>query len=161
MSFWLLIEAIINKRLLSDNCRKYNEVILKIIQSYEEDTRSCTLGDKKLKLTKDHVKVIFGISYGSVEMVKTNMKKESIALAKRIEIKEARLSTPTMKQKINQLKSSEKEQDVDDVYWLYEHTELVGVKNPNVVPRVVKCKISDLWKSLKDFEQLSQLPSDN
>lgn len=48
-------------------------------------------------------------------MVKTNMKKESIALAKRIEIKEARLSTPTMKQKIDQLKSSEKEQDVDDV----------------------------------------------
>ncbi|KAF7124339.1 hypothetical protein RHSIM_Rhsim12G0112900 [Rhododendron simsii] len=77
--------------------------------SYEEDNISFILGDKKLKLTKEHVKVIFGISCGSVEMVETNIKKESVALAKRLEIKEARLSAPAMKQKIKELKSSEKE----------------------------------------------------
>ncbi|KAG5537918.1 hypothetical protein RHGRI_025118 [Rhododendron griersonianum] len=46
------------------------------------------------------------------------------------------------------------------LYWLCEHTKLVEVKNQNAVPRVVKWKISDLRKSLKDFEQLSQLPGD-
>ncbi|KAF7144570.1 hypothetical protein RHSIM_Rhsim04G0163600 [Rhododendron simsii] len=215
-----------NKKLLSDNCRKYDEVVLKIIQSYEEDSSSFTMGDRKLKLTKEHVKVIFGISCGSAKMVETNIKKESVALAKRLGIKEARLSTPAMKQKIKELKSSKKEQDVDDVvrllylylcatlfssnqgttvkwlyvqhvedlekvkqydwieaitkyllmsihknhkelkglkgstYWLCEHTKLVDVKNPNAVPRVIKWKISDLQKSLKDFEHLSQLPGD-
>ncbi|KAG5560030.1 hypothetical protein RHGRI_003346 [Rhododendron griersonianum] len=228
--FWLLFEAVMNSKLLSDNCRKYDEVVLKIIQSYEEESRSFIVGDRQLKLTKEHVKLIFGISCGEVEMVEANVKKESVALAKRLEMKEARLSAPFMKQKIKELISSEKEQDVEDVvrllclylcvtlffsnqgttvnwsyiqhmedlervkeydwaeairkyllmsvhnnhkdlrglrgstvlllYWLCEHTKLVEVKNQNAVPRVVKWKISDLRKSLKDFEQLSQLPGD-
>ncbi|KAG5537923.1 hypothetical protein RHGRI_025123 [Rhododendron griersonianum] len=115
--FWLLFEAVMNSKLLSDNCRKYDEVVLKIIQSYEEESRSFIVGDRQLKLTKGHVKLIFGISCGEVEMVEAN-------------------------------------------YWLCEHTKLVEVKNHNAVPRVVKWKISDLRKSLKDFEQLSQLPGD-
>ncbi|KAI8562468.1 hypothetical protein RHMOL_Rhmol03G0039300 [Rhododendron molle] len=219
-----------NSKLLSDNCRKYDEAVLKIIQSYEEESKSFIVGDRQLKLTKEHVKIIFGISCGEVEMVETNVKKESVALAKRLEMKEARLSAPAMKQKIKELASSEKEQDVEDVvrllclylcvtlffsnqgttvnwsyvqhmedldkvkkydwaeairkyllmsvhnnhrelkglrgstvlllYWLCEHTKLVEVKNPNAIPRVVKWKISDLRKSLKDFERLNQLPGD-
>ncbi|KAG5564675.1 hypothetical protein RHGRI_000756 [Rhododendron griersonianum] len=113
--FWLLFEAIMNSKLLSDNCRKYDEVVLKIIQSYEEDSRSFIVGDRQLKLTKEHVKLIFGISCGEVEMVEANVKKESVALAKRLEMKEARLSAPVMKQKIKKLISSKKEQDVEDV----------------------------------------------
>lgn len=113
--FWLLFEAVMNSKLLSDNCRKYDEVVLKIIQSYEEESRSFIVGDRQLKLTKEHVKLIFGISCGEVEMVEANVKKESVALAKRLEMKEARLSAPFMKQKIKELISSEKEQDVEDV----------------------------------------------
>lgn len=113
--FWLLFEAIMNSKLLSDNCRKYDEVVLKIIQSYEEESKSFIVGDRQLKLTKEHVKLIFGISCGEVEMVETNVKKESVALAKRLGMTEARLSAPAMKQKIKELTSSEKEQDVEDV----------------------------------------------
>ncbi|KAG5545787.1 hypothetical protein RHGRI_018072 [Rhododendron griersonianum] len=113
--FWLLFEAVMNSKLLSDNCRKYDEVVLKIIQSYEEESRSFIVGDRQLKLTKEHVKLIFGISCGEVEMVEANVKKESVALAKRLEMKEARLSAPFMKQKIKELISSEKEHDVEDV----------------------------------------------
>ncbi|KAG5558172.1 hypothetical protein RHGRI_008183 [Rhododendron griersonianum] len=115
MPFWLLFEAVMNSKLLSDNCRKYDEVVLKIIQSYEEESRSFIVGDRQLKLTKEHVKLIFGISCGEVEMVEANVKKESVAFAKRLEMKEARLSAPFMKQKIKELISSEKEQDVEDV----------------------------------------------
>ncbi|KAF7140533.1 hypothetical protein RHSIM_Rhsim06G0146100 [Rhododendron simsii] len=228
--FWLLFEAIMNSKLLSDNCRKYDEVVLRIIQSYEEESRSFIVGDRQLKLTKEHVKLIFGISCGEVEMMETNVKKESVALAKRLKIKEPRLSAPAMKRKIKELTKSEKEQDVEDVvrllclylcvtlffsnkgttvnwsyvqhmedlekvkqydwaeairkyllvsvhnnhkklnglkgstvlllYWLCEYTKLIEVKNPNAIPRVVKWKISDLRKSLKDYEQLSQLPGD-
>ncbi|KAF7113249.1 hypothetical protein RHSIM_RhsimUnG0145500 [Rhododendron simsii] len=228
--FWLLFEAILNRKLLSDNCRKYDEVVLRIIQSYDEQSRSFIVGDRQLKLTKEHVKLIFGISCGEVEMLETNVKKESVALAKRLEIKEPRLSAPAMKQKIKELTSRKKEQHVDDVvrllclylcvtlffsnkgttvnwsyvqhmedlekvkqydwaeairkyllmsvhnnhkdlnglkgstvlllYWLCEYTKLIEVKNLNAIPRVVKWKISDLRKSLKDYEQLSQLPHD-
>ncbi|KAF7124920.1 hypothetical protein RHSIM_Rhsim12G0117400 [Rhododendron simsii] len=113
--FWLLFEAIMNRKLLSDNCRKYDEVVLRIIQSYEEESRSFIVGDRQLKLTMEHVKLIFGISCGEVQMMETNAKKESVTLAKRLKIKEPRLSAPAMKQKIKELTSTEKEQDVEDV----------------------------------------------
>lgn len=45
-------------------------------------------------------------------------------------------------------------------YFLCEHTKLVEVKREDAVPRLLKWKISDLRKSLKDFEQLSQIPLD-
>ncbi|KAG5524299.1 hypothetical protein RHGRI_031089 [Rhododendron griersonianum] len=113
--FWLLIEAIVSKKLVSDHCRKFDEVVLKVIKSYDERTQSFRLGDKKVKLKDNHVKLIFGISCGKVEMTETSISKENTALAKRLGIKEARLTTTTMKEKIKELKSSNKPEDIADV----------------------------------------------
>ncbi|KAG5553486.1 hypothetical protein RHGRI_011384 [Rhododendron griersonianum] len=113
--FWLLIEAIVSKKLVSDHCRKFDEVVVKVIKSYDERTQSFRLGDKKVKLKDNHVKLIFGISCGKEEMTETSISKEDTALAKRLGIKEARLTTTTMKEKIKELKSSNKPEDIDDV----------------------------------------------
>ncbi|KAH7836529.1 hypothetical protein Vadar_002465 [Vaccinium darrowii] len=113
--FWLLFDAIISKKLQSDQCRKFDEVVLKIVQSYEEDTEAFTVGSKNIKFTNDHVRLVFGISCGNKEMTETKIKKESIALAKRLEIKESRLSTTTIERKIKELQKSMKQQDIDDV----------------------------------------------
>ncbi|KAH7833202.1 hypothetical protein Vadar_004062 [Vaccinium darrowii] len=228
--FWLLFDAIISKKLQSDQCRKYDEVVLKIVQSYEEDTEAFTVGSKNIKFTSDHVRLVFGICCGNKEMTETKIKKESTALAKRLEIKESRLSTTTIERKIKELQKSMKQEDIDDVvrllclylcvmllfsnkansvnwsyvhymedlekvkeydwasavskyllesihknhrdisqlkgssilllYFLCEHTNLVEVKTANGVPRLLKWKISDLRKSLKDFTHLSQLADD-
>ncbi|KAH7850965.1 hypothetical protein Vadar_005308 [Vaccinium darrowii] len=230
MPFWLLFEAIIKKKLQSDQCRKFDEVVLKIVQSYQEDTKAFRIGGKSIRLTKNHVRLIFGISCGNKEMVKMKINKEATGLAKRLDIKESRLSTTTIEKKIRDLKNSEEQQDIDDVarllclylcvmllfsnkatsvnwlyvhymedlekvkeydwaaavlkyllnsiqrnhrdikqlkgssilllYFLCEHTKLVEVKGEDAVQRLLKWKISDLRKSLKDFEQLSQIPLD-
>ncbi|KAH7861644.1 hypothetical protein Vadar_028840 [Vaccinium darrowii] len=57
---------------------------------------------------------------------------------------------------ISQLKGS----SILLLYFLCEHTNLVEVKTANRVPRLLKWKISDLRKSLKDFTHLSQLADD-
>ncbi|KAG5551177.1 hypothetical protein RHGRI_009569 [Rhododendron griersonianum] len=113
--FWLLIEAIVSKKLVSDHCRKFDEVVLKVIKSYDERTQKFRLGDKKVKLKDNHVKLIFGISCGKEEMTETSISKENTALAKRLGIKEARLTTTTMKEKIKELKSINKPEDIADV----------------------------------------------
>ncbi|KAG5533993.1 hypothetical protein RHGRI_028000 [Rhododendron griersonianum] len=113
--FWLLIEAIVSKKLVSDHCRKFDEVVVKVIKSYDERTQSFRLGDKKVKLKDNHVKLIFEISCGKEEMTETSISKEDTALAKRLGIKKARLTTTTMKEKIKELKSSNKPEDIDDV----------------------------------------------
>ncbi|KAF7134461.1 hypothetical protein RHSIM_Rhsim08G0172300 [Rhododendron simsii] len=98
--------------------RKFDEVIVKVIKSYDERTKSFRLGDKKVKLKDNHVKLIFGISCGNKEMAETDISKEDTALAKRC-IKEPRLTTTTMKEKIKELKSSNKPEDIEDVVRLF------------------------------------------
>ncbi|KAF7140289.1 hypothetical protein RHSIM_Rhsim06G0095000 [Rhododendron simsii] len=71
--------------------QKFNEVVVKVIKSYDERTKSFRLDDKKVKLKDNHVKLIFEISCRNDEMAKTSISKEDIALAKRLGIKEARL----------------------------------------------------------------------
>ncbi|KAI8556032.1 hypothetical protein RHMOL_Rhmol05G0221400 [Rhododendron molle] len=48
-------------------------------------------------------------------MAETSISKEDTALSKRLGIKEPRLTTTTMKEKIKELKSSNKPEDIDDV----------------------------------------------
>ncbi|XP_058198462.1 uncharacterized protein LOC131313984 [Rhododendron vialii] len=117
--FWLLIEAIVSKKLVSNHCRKFDEVVVKVIKSYDERTKSFRLGDKKVKLKDNNVKLILGICCGNEEMVETNISKGDTALAKRLCIKEPRLTTTTMKEKIKELKSSNKPEDIEDVVRLF------------------------------------------
>ncbi|KAH7839948.1 hypothetical protein Vadar_010570 [Vaccinium darrowii] len=185
--FWLLFDAIISKKLQSDQCRKFDEVVLKIVQSYEEDTEAFTVGSKNIKFTSDHVRLVFGICCGNKEMTETKIKKESTALAKRLEIKNqansvnwsyvhymedlekvkeydwaSAISKDLLEsihknhRDISQLKGS----SILLLYFVCEHTNLVEVNTANGVPRLLKWKISDLRKSLKDFTHLSQLADD-
>ncbi|KAI8548793.1 hypothetical protein RHMOL_Rhmol07G0301600 [Rhododendron molle] len=71
--------------------QKFDEVVVKVIKSYDERTKSFTLGDKKVKLKDNHMKLIFGISYGIEEMTETSISKEDTALAKRLGLKEPSL----------------------------------------------------------------------
>ncbi|KAF7150862.1 hypothetical protein RHSIM_Rhsim02G0050500 [Rhododendron simsii] len=117
--FWLLIESIVNKKLVSEHCRKFDEVVVKVVKSYDERTKSFRLGDKKVKLEDNHVKLIFGICCGSEEMTETNISKGDTALAKRLCIKEPRLTTTTIKEKIKELKGSNKPEHIEDVVRLF------------------------------------------
>ncbi|XP_058181241.1 uncharacterized protein LOC131299680 [Rhododendron vialii] len=117
--FWLLIEAIVSKKLVSNHCRKFDEVVVKVIKSYDERTKIFRLGDKKMKLKDNHVKLILGICCGNEEMVETTISKGDTALAKRLCIKEPRLTTTTMKEKIKELKSSNKPEDIEDIVRLF------------------------------------------
>ncbi|KAI8572522.1 hypothetical protein RHMOL_Rhmol01G0205900 [Rhododendron molle] len=113
--FWLLIQAIVDGKLVSDRCRKFDGVVVKVIKSYQEGTRSFRLGNRNVELTRDDIKLIFGISCGDEDIVDRNMKKEDTELAQRLQIKEARLSTTRIRQKIKELESSKEQQDIDDV----------------------------------------------
>lgn len=174
--FWLLFEAIIKKKLQSDQCRKYDEVVLKIVQSYQEDTKAFRIGGKNIRLTKNHVRLIFGISCGN-KMVEMKINKEATKLAKRLDIKESRLSTTTIEKKIRDLKNSEEQQDIDDVArllclylcvmlffsnkatsvnWLYVHymEDLEKVKEYDWAAAVLKYLLNSIHSNHKDIKQL-------
>ncbi|KAI8567564.1 hypothetical protein RHMOL_Rhmol02G0131700 [Rhododendron molle] len=85
--FWHLINAFIEKKVKSDHCRKFDEVVAKIVESYDGNKRTFRLGNKHVKLEREDVKLIFGISCGNEEINQGYCKKEDVQLAAKWKIK--------------------------------------------------------------------------
>ncbi|KAF7151694.1 hypothetical protein RHSIM_Rhsim02G0117900 [Rhododendron simsii] len=115
ISFWHLINAFIEEKVKSDHCRKFDEVVVKIIESYDANIRTFRLGNKHVKLEREDVKLIFGISCRNEEINQGYCKKEDVQLAVKWKIKGIRLDTSIIKNLLQEKQSSKLEEDVDDI----------------------------------------------
>ncbi|KAG5561405.1 hypothetical protein RHGRI_004439 [Rhododendron griersonianum] len=113
--FWHLINAFIEEKVKSDHCRKFDEVVVKIVESYDANTRTFRLGNKHVKLEREDVKLIFGISCGNEEINQGNCKKEDVQLAVKWKIKGTRLDTSTIKKLLTEKQNSKLAEDMDDI----------------------------------------------
>ncbi|KAG5541015.1 hypothetical protein RHGRI_021039 [Rhododendron griersonianum] len=113
--FWHLINAFIVEKVKSDHCRKFDEVVVKIVESYDANTRTFRLGNKHVKLEREDVKLIFGITCGNEEINQGYCKKEDVQLAVKWKIKGNRLDTSTIKKLLTEKQNSKLEEDMDDI----------------------------------------------
>lgn len=95
--FWLLIDAILEKKLVSTQCRKCDKVVAQIIESYDSESRSFCFGGKKLEMTRDDVKLILGITCGDREIPEIAWKKGDVELSRKWKVEDNRLSITIMK----------------------------------------------------------------
>ncbi|KAF7136450.1 hypothetical protein RHSIM_Rhsim08G0151400 [Rhododendron simsii] len=113
--FWHLINAFIEEKVKSEHCRKFDEVVVKIVKSYDANTRTFTLGNKHVKLEREDVKLIFGITCGNEEIDQGYCKKEDVQLVVKWKIKEKRLDTSIIKKLLKEKQNSKLEEDMDDI----------------------------------------------
>ncbi|KAI8554873.1 hypothetical protein RHMOL_Rhmol05G0130700 [Rhododendron molle] len=113
--FWHLINAFIEEKVKSDHCRKFDEVVVKIVKSYDANTKTFRLGNKHVKLEREDVKLIFGISCGNEEINQGYCKKEDVQLAVKWKIKGKRLDTSIIKKLLKEKQNSKLEEDMDDI----------------------------------------------
>ncbi|KAF7112609.1 hypothetical protein RHSIM_RhsimUnG0211900 [Rhododendron simsii] len=113
--FWHLINAFIEEKVKSDHCRKFDEVVVKIVESYDAEARTFRLGNKHVKLEREDVKLIFGISCGNEEINQGYCKKEDVQLAVKWKIKGKRLDTSIIKNLLKEKQNSKLEEDADDI----------------------------------------------
>ncbi|KAI8546097.1 hypothetical protein RHMOL_Rhmol07G0089700 [Rhododendron molle] len=113
--FWHLINAFIEEKVKSDHCRKFDEVVAKIVESYDANTRTFRLGNKHVKLEREDVKLIFGISCGNEEINQGYCKKEDVQLAAKWKIKGKKLDTSIIKKLLTEKQDSRLEDDMDDI----------------------------------------------
>ncbi|XP_058203886.1 intracellular protein transport protein USO1-like isoform X2 [Rhododendron vialii] len=113
--FWHLINAFIEEKVKSEHCRKFDEVVVKIVELYDANTRTFTLGNKHVKLEREDVKLIFGISCGNEEINQGYCKKEDVQLAVKWKIKQKRLDTSIIKKLLKEKQNNKLEEDMDDV----------------------------------------------
>ena len=66
--FWMMFDALINKKIELSSCMKYDDVIAKIIETFNPASNCFKIGPKSVKLSTHDIKLIFGIDCGSVPM---------------------------------------------------------------------------------------------
>ncbi|GMP31297.1 hypothetical protein CsSME_00005572 [Camellia sinensis var. sinensis] len=95
--FWALFDAILQNKLNYKQCRKYDDIALKIIQTYQPGSSgSFQLGPETVKLTTEDIKSIFGISCGDELIYLGYGNKSRSSFLTRRSIQTERLSSTTI-----------------------------------------------------------------
>ncbi|CAL5325152.1 unnamed protein product [Camellia sinensis] len=94
---------------------KYDDVVAKILQTYQMDGETFKKSAKKLKLKSNDFKLIFGITYGQKKMNLSYGRKNEIDMVKRREITESRMTRTSITKLITQLLESNNNEDIENV----------------------------------------------
>ncbi|KAG5553293.1 hypothetical protein RHGRI_011228 [Rhododendron griersonianum] len=112
--FWMLIDAIKKGKLAEKACMKHDKPILSIIENYDTNDSKFLIGGKKVAITRNDIKLIFGIAYGNKPIGDLNKKKSDVAFATRKGIQEARIGSKKMKDMINEILQKREESITDE-----------------------------------------------
>ncbi|KAI8562845.1 hypothetical protein RHMOL_Rhmol03G0067100 [Rhododendron molle] len=112
--FWMLIDAIRKGKLVEKACMKHDKPILSIIENYDTNDSKFLIGGKKIAITRNDIKLIFGIACGNKPIGDLNKKKSDIVFATRRGIKEARIGSKKMKDMINEILQKREESMTDE-----------------------------------------------
>ncbi|KAI8548328.1 hypothetical protein RHMOL_Rhmol07G0266100 [Rhododendron molle] len=153
--FWLIIDAIISQKLDADKCIKSDTVLTKLLAAYNPKTDCFTIAGKNVKLTANHIKLIFGISCGTERFAAKLKTRDQVAFAKRHNIQQ-RLTTKAISDMLKELAQENKTniEDVQDVARLVCMFLIVKLFFPT-------SGITVSWKHVDAMEDLTQMKSYN
>ncbi|XP_058222881.1 uncharacterized protein LOC131332599 [Rhododendron vialii] len=136
---WLIIDAIISRTLNADKCIKSEKVFTKLVVAYNPKTDYFTIVGKNVKLTANHVKLIFGISCGTEPFAAKLKTREQVAFAKRHNIQQ-RLTTKAISDMLKELAQENKTniEDVQDVAPEIHYELVESIKKSQHSPKDVK-----------------------
>ncbi|KAI8552228.1 hypothetical protein RHMOL_Rhmol06G0250100 [Rhododendron molle] len=139
----------------ADKCIKSDTVLTKLLAAYNPKTDCFTIAGKNVKLTANHVKLIFGISCGTERFVAKLKTRDQVAFAKRHNIQQ-RLTTKAISDMLKELAQENKTniEDVQDVARLVCMFLIVKLFFPT-------SGITVSWKHVDAMEDLTQMKSYN
>ncbi|KAI8556409.1 hypothetical protein RHMOL_Rhmol05G0250700 [Rhododendron molle] len=184
--FWMLIDAIRKGKLVEKACMKHDKPILSIIENYDTNDSKFLIGGKKVAITRNDIKLIFGIACGNKPIGDLNKKKSDVAFATRRGIQEARIGVTIAwtyvhcMEKIEEIKDYDWAQSIAEtlntsmhkfhdkprdatgcvvalMYWICEHTDLIARPKNEAIPRLLNWNTFDLKKRFDDLEDLSNV----
>ncbi|KAI8560206.1 hypothetical protein RHMOL_Rhmol04G0238000 [Rhododendron molle] len=169
--FWKIFQSIIENKLTSAHCRKSDKMIIKIINAYDSDTGGFKLGGKTIRITRDDIFNIFGISGGSEKFSFKYGSRDGIEMARRGSIEAERLSSSSLKELVKKYAVRNNKAGRQDfvrllcayllhslffpagttVKWLCEHTNLVKPLHPEESLGIIKWRTMDLVKAFREI----------
>ncbi|CAL5350129.1 unnamed protein product [Camellia sinensis] len=113
--FSLLVDTLSENKVKRRDSIKYDDVVAKILQTYQMDGTTFEIAGKKLKLKRNDFKLIFGIACGQKKMNLAYGRKNEVAMVQRRKITESRMTSASIQNLITKLLRSNNNEDVEDV----------------------------------------------
>ncbi|CAL5396034.1 unnamed protein product [Camellia sinensis] len=113
--FSLLVDTLSENKVKRRDSIKYNDVVAKILQTYQMDGTTFEIAGKKLELKINDFKLIFGIACGQKKMSLAYGRKNEVAMVQRRKITESRMTSASIQKLITKLLRSSNNEDVEDV----------------------------------------------
>ncbi|CAL5384413.1 unnamed protein product [Camellia sinensis] len=119
-AFWPLFDSLISNEIDFNHCMKYDDVIVRIVQTFKQSSGRFYIGDKNIQSFRSDVSLIFGVDYGTKSIDLSYGAKPTTGIIHRM---------------------------CKD-YWLCEHATILQSRNPNAIPRCVKWDLTALHSNM-------------
>ncbi|CAL5424433.1 unnamed protein product [Camellia sinensis] len=113
--FSILVDTLSENKVKRRDSIKYNDVVGKILQTYQMDGATFEIAGKKMKLKRNNFKLIFGIACGQKKMNLAYGRKNEVAMVQRRKITKSRMTSTSIQKLITKLLRSNNNEDVENV----------------------------------------------
>ncbi|CAL5338776.1 unnamed protein product [Camellia sinensis] len=150
--FSLLVDTLSENKVKRRDSIKYDDVVAKILQTYQMDGTTFEIVGKKLKLKRNYFKLIFGIACGQKKMNLAYGRKNEVAMVQRRKITESRMTSISIQKLIMKLLRSNNNEDVEDVVGLVCLLVCLLLLYPGTGTTIV-------WGFMKYLENIDEMKS--
>ncbi|KAH7846968.1 hypothetical protein Vadar_020211 [Vaccinium darrowii] len=149
--FWLLIQAIRNGTLDPEKCPvRTDEVVAKLIATYNPSNNNLRLGRKDVNLTTTEVKLVFGLTGGTRPFEVKMKKRNEVLFAKRNNISKGRLTSKAIGEMLQSYVQQDEAVKIEDTVRLVCMYLIVKLFFPT-------SGISISWKHVHVLENINQI----
>ncbi|KAH7842967.1 hypothetical protein Vadar_011162 [Vaccinium darrowii] len=113
--FWGIFEAVMENKFTIPQCRKSDKLIIEIIETYDPTKDKFRLGKTYMEVTREDMERVFGVKCGNEFVSLRAGCKESIKFVTRRGITEAKWTTKSVKQLLEQYVKSDEQGYIEDV----------------------------------------------
>ncbi|KAL7236198.1 hypothetical protein ACSBR1_019454 [Camellia fascicularis] len=113
--FWPLFHCLISNELDLNHCMKYDDVIVRIVQTFKQSSGRFYIGDKNIQIFRSDVSLIFGVDCGTKAMDLSYGAKPTTGIIHRMCKDVSRLSVAKLREILSQALKGTKKHDNEEV----------------------------------------------
>ncbi|CAL5433957.1 unnamed protein product [Camellia sinensis] len=113
--FWPLFDSLISNEIDLNHCMKYDDVIVRIVQTFKQSSGRFYIGDKNIQIFRSDVSLIFGVDCGTKSMDLSYGAKPTTGIIHRMCKDVSRLSAAKIREILREALKGTKKHDDEEV----------------------------------------------
>ncbi|THG03397.1 hypothetical protein TEA_011034 [Camellia sinensis var. sinensis] len=113
--FWPLFDSLISNEIDLNHCMKYDDIIVRIVQTFKQSSGRFYIGDKNIQIFRSDVSLIFGVDCGTKSMDLSYGAKPTTGIIHRMCKDVSRLSAAKIREILREALKGTKKHDNEEV----------------------------------------------